>query len=64
MSAGEIKEYDEPYRLLQDHHSLLSKLVDQTGPSGSKRLLKMAEDAHFGRELVLAVQKSSKFTTN
>ena len=52
ISAGQIKEYDEPYRLLQDHSSLLKKLVDQTRPSVSRKLLKFAEDTHIGHELV------------
>ena len=49
MNRGQVKEFDSPYTLLQNHHSLFSKMVEQTGPSASRKLHQMAEEAHLRR---------------
>ena len=38
MDAGEVREYDTPYRLLQNRSSLLSAMVDAYGVEQSKNL--------------------------
>ena len=49
MSNGQIKEFDSPYKLLQDPSSLFYKMVQKTGPSASKKLHQMARDTHTER---------------
>ena len=46
LDNGELKEFDQPYTLLQDKASMLSKLVDQTGKGLAGQLLEVAK-AHF-----------------
>ena len=45
MDAGEIKEFDTPYRLLQDNTSLFSSMVDAYGEDQSKNLRRMAKQS-------------------
>jgi ATP-binding cassette subfamily C (CFTR/MRP) protein 4 len=49
MSKGQVKEFDSPYNLLQNENSLLTKMVEKTGPSASKKLHQMAMDTHLSR---------------
>ena len=46
LESGELKEFDQPYTLLQDKTSMLSKLVEQTGKGLAGQLLEVAK-AHF-----------------
>uniref|UniRef100_A0A3B4AC76 ABC transporter domain-containing protein n=1 Tax=Periophthalmus magnuspinnatus TaxID=409849 RepID=A0A3B4AC76_9GOBI len=43
LDAGRIQEYDEPHVLLQNRHSLLYQMVQQTGRAGATALLHTAE---------------------
>ena len=53
MSKGQVKEFDSPYNLLGNENSLLTKMVEKTGPSASKKLRQMAADAHMsGTKLI------------
>ncbi len=49
MSKGQVKEFDSPYTLLQNPRSQFGKMVEQTGPSASKKLHQMAAEAHLRR---------------
>ena len=59
MNRGQVKEFDSPYNLLQDHRSLFYKMVQKTGPSASKKLLQMARDAYNQRQAVNAPSNHS-----
>ena len=43
LDNGELVEFDEPYTLLQDSNSMLSKLVQQTGKGVATELMEIAE---------------------
>ena len=45
MSNGRVEEFDKPLSLLKKPGSLLSKMVEKTGPVASRKLRQMAEDA-------------------
>ena len=47
MSNGRVEEFDKPLSLLEKPGSLLSKMVEKTGPvaSGGSFARQMAEDA-------------------
>ncbi len=45
MSNGRVKEFDSPYRLLQNSDSQLYKMVEKTGPEASQKLHQMALEA-------------------
>ena len=47
MNRGQVKEFDSPLSLLDNPHSLFSKMVECTGPSASRKLHQMAEEAHL-----------------
>ena len=49
LVEGKIKEFDEPYMLLQDENTYFSKMVEQTGKSESEDLLEIAKTAYFIR---------------
>ncbi|ODN02112.1 Multidrug resistance-associated protein 4 [Orchesella cincta] len=49
LDAGCVKEYDDPYILLQDRTSALYSLVQQTGSATADALYKVAKDAHLSR---------------
>ena len=50
MNRGQVRELDSPYALLQRPHSQFHRMVEQTGPSASRKLLQMALEAHQWRE--------------
>ena len=49
MHRGQVRELDSPFALLQRPHSLFRRMVEQTGPSASRKLLQMALEAHQSR---------------
>ena len=49
MDAGNLKEFEEPYRLLRCKGTLLYGLVQQTGHDEAQRLFEMAIKAHCDR---------------
>lgn len=49
MNKGQVKEFEQPYRLLQQPNSLFRRMVDQTGEMASRKLYEMAQDADIRR---------------
>ena len=49
MDAGCVKEFDEPYKLLQDKEGIFRSLVDQTGELAAKKLCDIAQQSHDKR---------------
>ena len=47
MSDGQVKEFDRPYSLLQQPHSLFYHMVEQTGSVAANKLKQMAQDAEM-----------------
>ena len=47
MNRGQVREFDSPRTLLENRQSLFSKMVEQTGPTASRKLRQMAEEAHL-----------------
>lgn len=43
LDAGRIREFDVPYKLLQDPNSALSALVKETGKMAASNLLQMSK---------------------
>lgn len=44
MENGQLKEFDEPYVLLQDPNSLMTNLAQKTRRGQMELLLRMAEE--------------------
>ena len=49
MNRGQVKEFDQPYQLLQQPNSLFRRMVDQTGEIASRKLYEMAQEADLRR---------------
>ena len=49
MNKGQVKEFDRPYRLLQQPHSLFHRMVEQTGELAARKLHQMAQEADMRR---------------
>ncbi|KAI9280863.1 P-loop containing nucleoside triphosphate hydrolase protein [Umbelopsis sp. AD052] len=49
LDNGVIKELDSPHNLLSDPNSAFSSMIDETGPSNSVLLRRLAKDAQEGR---------------
>lgn len=73
MEAGEIKEFDEPYNLLQDSSSYFSKMVQVTGLNMAKQLReyskicsrkKFIQEIVDGSSYVASCNGSNSVTTN
>ncbi|XP_054998160.1 ATP-binding cassette sub-family C member 4 isoform X1 [Sorex araneus] len=47
LDAGRLKEYDEPYILLQNKESLFSKMVQQLGKAEAAALMETAKQVYF-----------------
>uniref|UniRef100_A0A7N8YIK0 Multidrug resistance-associated protein 4 n=1 Tax=Mastacembelus armatus TaxID=205130 RepID=A0A7N8YIK0_9TELE len=47
LDAGRIREYDEPYVLLQNHDGLFYQMVQQTGKAEAASLLHTAKQHHL-----------------
>ena len=47
MSDGQVKEFDRPYSLLQQPHSLFHHMVEQTGSVAANKLKQMAQEAEM-----------------
>jgi ATP-binding cassette subfamily C (CFTR/MRP) protein 4 len=50
LDFGKIKEFDEPYFLLQNPSGLLSFMVSQLGDDEKKKLQQIAKEAHKRRK--------------
>ncbi|XP_033843200.1 ATP-binding cassette sub-family C member 4-like isoform X1 [Periophthalmus magnuspinnatus] len=60
LDAGRIQEYDEPHVLLQNHHSLLYQMVQQTGRAGATALLHTAEQVYMNKKRGAAEERSAR----
>ncbi|CAL9690131.1 unnamed protein product [Knipowitschia caucasica] len=60
LDAGRIQEYDEPYVLLQNHHSLLYQMVQQTGRAEAAALLHTAKQVHSNKKMRAAEDGSAQ----
>ncbi|KAG0214931.1 Multidrug resistance-associated protein 1 [Mortierella sp. GBA30] len=49
MDSGEVAEFGEPHKLLQDPNGIFAELVSHAGEAASKKLAMIAEDAHRDR---------------
>lgn len=49
MNKGQVKEFEQPHRLLQQPNSLFRRMVDQTGEMAARKLYEMAQDADIRR---------------
>ena len=49
MNRGQVKEFDRPYRLLQQPNSLFHRMVEQTGEVAARKLFEMAQEAEQRR---------------
>lgn len=49
LDAGRLKEYDEPYILLQNKESLFYKMVQQLGKAEAAALMETAKQVYFKR---------------
>lgn len=43
LERGEIKEYDEPLKLVRDEKTFLGRLIRKTGESYMKKIIELAE---------------------
>ncbi|KAJ0005574.1 hypothetical protein NQD34_015468 [Periophthalmus magnuspinnatus] len=60
LDAGRIQEYDEPHVLLQNRHSLLYQMVQQTGRAGATALLHTAEQVYMNKKRGAAEERSAR----
>lgn len=49
LKDGQVAEFDAAHKLLQKKESILSSLVDETGPANAVLLKKMAKEAYETR---------------
>ncbi|KAF9964122.1 Multidrug resistance-associated protein 1 [Mortierella alpina] len=49
MDSGEVAEFGEPHKLLQDPNGIFAELVSHAGEAASRKLAMIAEDAHKDR---------------
>ena len=49
MGAGQVLEFDEPYKLLQNPNGFFYGMIRQTGPFNEAQLHNLAKDAHMLR---------------
>lgn len=59
MDSGRLKEYDEPYILLQNKESLFYKMVQQLGKAEAAALTETAKQVSAPRGVVIRVRLSS-----
>ncbi|XP_030057237.1 ATP-binding cassette sub-family C member 4 [Microcaecilia unicolor] len=62
LDAGRIKEYDEPYILLQNKESLFYNMVQQVGKAEATSLTETAKQLYFRRNYPEAVPNSQLVT--
>uniref|UniRef100_A0A7M4G370 Multidrug resistance-associated protein 4 n=1 Tax=Crocodylus porosus TaxID=8502 RepID=A0A7M4G370_CROPO len=56
LDAGRLKEYDEPYILLQERESLFYKMVQQVGKAEAAALFETAERVYFSKNYPEVIQ--------
>lgn len=49
LDSGRLREFDEPYELLQNKESWFYNLVEQTGRNSALQLKEVARKAHLDR---------------
>ena len=50
LEKGELKEYDEPLRLVKDEKTFLGRLIRKTGKKYMSKIIEMAERKTFKSE--------------
>ena len=50
LEKGELKEYDEPIKLVKDEHTFLGRLIRKTGKKYMNKIIEMAEKKTFKSE--------------
>ncbi|KAM4699820.1 ATP-binding cassette sub-family C member 4 [Discoglossus pictus] len=63
LDSGRVKEYDEPYNLLQNKESLFYKMVQQVGRTEAAALTESAKQVFLNRSHHDAKQKTSMDTS-
>ncbi|RXG69973.1 Multidrug resistance-associated protein 4 [Armadillidium vulgare] len=53
MDSGKLMEFEVPHHLLENPESIFSDLVDQTGPTTSLQLRKIARESHVEKQAKL-----------
>lgn len=56
MGAGQVVEFDEPFRLLQNANGVFYSMIKQTGPFYEKQLHSLAKMAHERRKATGSMQ--------
>ncbi|XP_025056143.1 multidrug resistance-associated protein 4 isoform X4 [Alligator sinensis] len=56
LDAGRLKEYDDPYILLQEKESLFYKMVQQVGKAEAAALIETAERVYFSKNYPEVIQ--------
>ncbi|XP_008048925.1 multidrug resistance-associated protein 4-like, partial [Carlito syrichta] len=65
LDSGRLKEYDEPYVLLQNNESLFYKMVQQLGKAEAAALTETAKQVYFTRNYpVIATHTGHVFMNN
>ncbi|CAH2223667.1 multidrug resistance-associated 4 [Pelobates cultripes] len=60
LDSGRVKEYDEPYILLENKESLFYKMVQQVGKAEAAALTQVAKEIYLNKNQQRSPQKSSK----
>ncbi|XP_063281818.1 ATP-binding cassette sub-family C member 4 [Pelobates fuscus] len=60
LDSGRVKEYDEPYILLENKESLFYRMVQQVGKAEAAALTQVAKEIYLNKNQQRSPQKSSK----
>ena len=64
LNRGRVKEFGEPYALLQNSESLLQRMIRQTGSNASKKLNTMAYRHHYKHQEPLKQENNEDCASN
>ncbi|XP_044865818.1 ATP-binding cassette sub-family C member 4 isoform X4 [Mauremys mutica] len=62
LDAGRLKEYNEPYILLQEKESLFYKMVQQVGKAEAAALIETAKQVYFSKNYPEVIQNGQVVT--
>uniref|UniRef100_A0A8C8S3K0 Multidrug resistance-associated protein 4 n=1 Tax=Pelusios castaneus TaxID=367368 RepID=A0A8C8S3K0_9SAUR len=62
LDGGRLKEFDEPYILLQEKESLFYKMVQQVGKAEGAALIETAKQVYFSKNYPEAIQNGQVVT--
>ncbi|XP_053167888.1 ATP-binding cassette sub-family C member 4 isoform X2 [Hemicordylus capensis] len=63
LDSGRLKEYDEPYILLQEEESLFYKMVQQVGKAEAASLMETAKQVYFRKNYPEVISNGQAVTT-